>query len=162
MDESLPLRAVTVMFDWECWALWVNERNSYRNVDPHAFGLSADLAQALDEWTAEAQATFVACDPIASGFREAAMQLAWGEQGAALAGRLQRELGNRATGEYFDEVAEARTRPDSCPADEQGRDFRAPTSETTKASGLPRLSRWSGRQESNLRHSAPKADALPG
>lgn len=64
--------------------------------------MSRELVADLRAWYEESQSTYVADDPVRSGFPDPAAEEAWAERGADLSRRLAGELPQAAV-RYFDE-----------------------------------------------------------
>ena len=92
---------IRVMPDYQSYPTWQPGADVY-NVDPGKLPISKDLADELNAWGDEYDATLVLDDPASSGFPGAAAENAFGERGAQLARRLAVELDGRYRVEYHD------------------------------------------------------------
>jgi hypothetical protein len=96
---------VRVMPDYDCHPLWVHHGENVgdtENVDPHDLSVSAALAEALDRWADDYDATLDRDDPVDSGFATPAAEEDFAVRGERLARCLKEELGAAARVVYFD------------------------------------------------------------
>jgi hypothetical protein len=97
----LATDVILVLPDYGSYPTWRPGAAEY-NVDPEELPISKDLADQLNVWGEEYDATLVQDDPISSGFADAASKNAFAERGAELARRLAIELAGRYQVEYHD------------------------------------------------------------
>lgn len=95
--ESTPETPELRMFpEFRCWPLWwTDAAGDLHNQDPHDFGLSPDLAQALDGWSAGYDDLFDEQDFSRPLFDTPGAERSFADQGLALATRLADELRGR-------------------------------------------------------------------
>jgi hypothetical protein len=89
------------MPDYQCYPTWRPGADEY-NVDPEKLAISQELADELNAWGDDYDATLVLDDPASSGFPDEAAENAFAERGAQLARRLAAELAGRCRVEYHD------------------------------------------------------------
>ena len=92
---------ILVLPDYGSYPTWQPGTDEY-NIDPEKLPISQDLANELNVWGDEYDATLVQDDPISSGFPEEASKNAFAERGARLARRLAAELAGHYRVEYHD------------------------------------------------------------
>ena len=92
---------IRVMPDYQSYPTWQPGSGEY-NVDPQKLPISKDLADELNTWGDDYDATLVLDDPASSGFPDEASESAFVERGAELARRLATELAGRYSVEYHD------------------------------------------------------------
>jgi len=90
---------IRVMPDYQCYPTWQPGADDY-NVDPGKLPISKELADDLNAWADDFDATLVLDDPASSGFPDEAAENAFAERGARLARRLATELSGRYRVEY--------------------------------------------------------------
>ncbi|GAA2564711.1 hypothetical protein GCM10010435_41430 [Winogradskya consettensis] len=86
---------------YQSYPTWQPGADEY-NVEPGKLPISAELAEELNTWGDDYDATLVIDDPASSGFPDDASENAFAERGAQLARRLARELAGRYRVEYHD------------------------------------------------------------
>lgn len=73
--------AVDVHYEWTQYALWMDGKYGFENLDGHQIGLSNGLVQDLTAWVNSADAIFPADDPAnyeyPENFLEDGYELAW-------------------------------------------------------------------------------------
>ncbi|MCU7724307.1 hypothetical protein ODJ79_11325 [Actinoplanes sp. KI2] len=89
------------MPDYQSYPTWQPGADEY-NVDPETLPISKELADELNDWGDDYDATLVLDDPASSGFPDAAAEEAFADRGARLARRLAAELTGRYRVEYHD------------------------------------------------------------
>ncbi|MES4902375.1 MULTISPECIES: hypothetical protein [unclassified Streptomyces] len=94
-------RTVRLAADYECYPVWVVTEREVDNVAPESLPLSGKLAQDLDRWGDEYDATYNRDDPAASGFTSEEAEKSFAEQGQRLARRLRDELDETWIVSYF-------------------------------------------------------------
>ena len=87
------MRTLKLMSDYGCHPLWEASTGGTGNVDPASLPLTADLQRALRDWALRYDATLDQDDPRQSGFPNEEREASFMSDGAALAKRLQDELG---------------------------------------------------------------------
>lgn len=90
-------RELWIMPEYGCDAFWATDGTTsgvHDNISAVALGLSPALITAVQDWERAYEATFVARDPAASGFADAAAEEAFRAAGRALADRVAGELGS--------------------------------------------------------------------
>jgi hypothetical protein len=87
--------------DYRMYPTWRPGTDEY-NVDPVELPISKELADELNAWGDDFDATLVLDDPASSGFPDEASTVAFVERGARLARRLAVELADRYRVEYHD------------------------------------------------------------
>ena len=92
---------IRLMPDYQSYPTWQPAADEY-NVDPGTLPISKDLADDLNAWADDYDATLVHDDPASSGFPDAPSENAFAERGAELARRLALELAGRYRVEYHD------------------------------------------------------------
>lgn len=92
---------IRVMPDYQSYPTWRPGTDEY-NVDPEKLPISKELADGLNAWGDEYDATLNLDDPASSGFPDKASENAFAERGADLARRLAAELTGRYRVEYHD------------------------------------------------------------
>jgi hypothetical protein len=97
----LAIDIIRVMPDYQSYPTWQPGADEY-NVDPEQLPISKDLANELNTWGDEYDATLVLDDPVSSGFPDEASENGFAERGAELARRLAAELAGRYRVEYHD------------------------------------------------------------
>lgn len=97
-------RAIRVLADYRCHALWIVDGGRYENIAPWSseLGLSDSLVSDLDRWASDYTATLRDDDPLSSGFESEAAECDFIARGRILASRLKRELGISWSVTYFD------------------------------------------------------------
>jgi hypothetical protein len=97
----LAIDIIRVMPDYQSYPTWQPGADEY-NVDPKKLPISKDLADGLNAWGDEYDATLVLDDPASSGFPDEASENAFAERGVELARRLAAELTGHYRVEYHD------------------------------------------------------------
>ena len=92
---------IRVMPDYQSYPTWQPSADEY-NVDPANLPISDELADDLNAWGDDYDATLVLDDPASSGFPDEDAENAFAERGAQLARRLAAELAGRYRVEYHD------------------------------------------------------------
>ncbi|MEV4345011.1 hypothetical protein AB0J83_11090 [Actinoplanes sp. NPDC049596] len=92
---------IRVMPDYQSYPTWRPGTGEY-NVDPEKLPISKELADELNAWGDEYDATLVLDDPASSGFPDAAAEEDFAERGLRLAQRLAAEVAGRFQVEYHD------------------------------------------------------------
>jgi len=96
------MKTIKLMADYECHALWHVDPHEYGDINPHDLAISKILADDLDLWAYEFDATLNMDDPASSGFKTEEDERAFKKRGALLADRLRAELGTEFSIEYHD------------------------------------------------------------
>jgi hypothetical protein len=89
------------MPDYQSYPTWRPGGEEY-NVDPEKLPISKALADELNAWGDEYDATLNLDDPASSGFPDDAAENAFAERGVDLARRLAAEVADRFRVEYHD------------------------------------------------------------
>jgi hypothetical protein len=97
----LATDVILVLPDYGSYPTWKPGTDEY-NVDPENLPISKGLADQLNVWGDEYDATLNQDDLISSGFLEEASKSSFAERGAELARRLAIELAGRYRVEYHD------------------------------------------------------------
>lgn len=87
--------------DYGSYPTWRPGADEY-NIDPARLPISQGLADELNLWGDDYDATLVQDDPLSSSFPDEAARNAFGQRGAELAHRLAVELGDSYRVEYHD------------------------------------------------------------
>jgi hypothetical protein len=93
------------MPDYDCYPTWVHDGADdaiFENVAPEDLPIGRALADELDRWGEEYDATLDRDDPAASGFESPEAEADFAHRGELLARRLREELGGLVPVEYFD------------------------------------------------------------
>ncbi|WP_329136588.1 hypothetical protein OG552_25135 [Streptomyces sp. NBC_01476] len=90
------------MADYDCYGLWVASAQGYENVAPETFLTDGELAEAINEWSDQYDATLNREDPASSGFASADAERMFIDRGRLLADRLKSELGESWAVLYYD------------------------------------------------------------
>jgi hypothetical protein len=92
-----------VLADYECYALWIDDDEGHRNVDPAGgeIEISRELVGDLNEWSAEYSAILNHEDPAASGFESLDVEEDFVARGLGLAWRVKHEIGPAWNVQYF-------------------------------------------------------------
>ncbi len=98
---------IMLMADYECFPLWCSiDGGVSENIDPASLAISIALHQQIDAWDEQYQATYVADNPVVSGFADATEKARFVAQGYQLIQALQRECVSHGMTEvdwvYFD------------------------------------------------------------
>lgn len=109
---------IMLMADYECFPLWCSiDGGVSENIDPASLAISIGLQQQIDTWDEQYQATYVADNPVVSGFSDATVKASFVEQGYQLIQALQREFLSQGLNEvdcvYFDISSNTRQAIDS-------------------------------------------------
>jgi hypothetical protein len=92
---------IRVMPDYQSYPTWQPGADEY-NVDPGKLPISEGLADELNAWGDDYDATLNLDDPASSGFADEAAENDFAERGVRLARRLAAELAGRYRVEYHD------------------------------------------------------------
>ncbi|WP_432588893.1 hypothetical protein ABVG11_28925 [Streptomyces sp. HD1123-B1] len=95
-------RTVRLYADYECYPVWIVSDQGLDNVAPDSLPLSGQLAEELDRWGDEYEATYNREDPATSGFTSESAERSFNQQGKNLARRLRDELDETWCVSYFD------------------------------------------------------------
>ena len=96
-------RCLRLIPEIQCWPTWlqIGESHVFDNVDPFSIGISNSLAVCLRQWSDRWDETYdMANDPGNPKFPTADDERAFWHDGAELANRLRRELGENWNVEY--------------------------------------------------------------
>jgi hypothetical protein len=81
--------------EYECYPLWRQTSEGLENIDPSHLKMSRELAMAIQDWDASFQRTYVADDPLRSGFASVDEEREFVRQARELAAKLTVELGEQ-------------------------------------------------------------------
>ncbi|MEU7243777.1 hypothetical protein [Streptomyces sparsogenes] len=95
-------RTVRLAADYECHPVWIIAAREVDNVAPYPLPITSQLAEDLDRWSDEYEATYNRDDPAASGFTSKEAEQSFAERGLRLAHRLRDELDETWHVSYFD------------------------------------------------------------
>jgi hypothetical protein len=101
MQETVAVVRVKLMAEYECYPVWVGHPASVDNVPAATLPVSQELTADIEQWAEEYDATYDPDDPLSSGFPDERAESAFVAKGAALAARLQRELGSEYAVVYY-------------------------------------------------------------
>ena len=91
--QKPAIRKIKVMADYQCWPLWEASPGKFGDIDPASLPISDSLRAELLEWKKRFDSILNLDDPASSRFPDAAAEQEFKRMGAALAERLQQELG---------------------------------------------------------------------
>ena len=92
-----------MLADYDCYALWIDDDEGYRNIDPadEKIRLPRELIKDLNAWSAQYSATLNNEDPMSSGFENLEIEKGFVARGLGLARRVKHEVGPTWNVEYF-------------------------------------------------------------
>jgi hypothetical protein len=99
--QGVPVRALKLMPDYDCFPLWEEIPDGTRNVDPADLPLDPELRQELLDWADAYDATLDPDYPPDSGFPSPEAEVEFDRQGRDLWRRLVEQLRGAATVSYF-------------------------------------------------------------
>ncbi|MFD7903611.1 hypothetical protein ACFV4G_15350 [Kitasatospora sp. NPDC059747] len=103
MNGLVKPRVIRVLADYDCYPLWLTGEHSgdLSPGDP-MLGLTSELIESLEAWSAEFDDTLCREDPASSGFPSKESEERFYEVGYALSRQLAGELGRGWKVSYFD------------------------------------------------------------
>jgi len=87
------------MADYQCWPLWHHKGEQVGDIDPNEIGVSAQLAEDLENWADVFESHMNWSDPAATKWTEEE-EGQFASEGRALCRRLAQELNGRYTVYY--------------------------------------------------------------
>ncbi len=98
------MTTIKVMADYHCYPLWITDECGPDNVDPRSLDISVALAEQLDSWAEQYDATLDNENPLQSGFSSPTAHAQFVSQGKQLSKQLARELEKRYTVIYYNDM----------------------------------------------------------
>lgn len=94
-------KVLKLMPDYDCYPLWISDRDGLENVDPDAFEIPNELKISLHSWSDIYDKTLNLEDPLSSGFPNRESKEIFDLQGKKLWHKLKKYLGDKYLVVYY-------------------------------------------------------------
>ena len=97
----LTKKVLKLMPDYDCYPLWISDRDGLDNVDPDAFEIPNELKISLHSWSNTYDKTLNLEDPFSSGFPNRESKENFDLRGKKLWHELKKYLGDKYLVVYY-------------------------------------------------------------
>jgi len=101
-------KTIRLSAEYECHPLWRTRGSGEDNFSPFDLPISKELAEGVEHWADEFEATYNRQDPASSGFKSPEELSRFTETGLLLARRLREELSDEWEVVYFNRDTRSR------------------------------------------------------